>query len=64
MGIIGLGIMGGAMAECLLSAGHEVLGYDPAPAAARRLERAGGKALGSVLKNSLHAIRFSICSRV
>jgi L-threonate 2-dehydrogenase len=45
VGIVGLGIMGGAMAEALLSAGHEVLGYDPAPAAARRLERAGGQAL-------------------
>ena len=35
------------MAEALLAAGHEVFGYDPAPAAARRLERAGGQALGS-----------------
>jgi 3-hydroxyisobutyrate dehydrogenase-like beta-hydroxyacid dehydrogenase len=47
VGVIGLGIMGGAMAEALLAAGHEVLGYDPAPAAARRLERAGGHALES-----------------
>ena len=47
VGVIGLGIMGGAMAEALLSAGHEVLGYDPALAAARRLERAGGQALES-----------------
>src|SRR5690349_8164935 len=47
VGVIGLGIMGGAMADALLSAGHQVLGYDPAPAAARRLERAGGQALGS-----------------
>ena len=47
VGVIGLGIMGGAMAEALLSAGYEVLGYDPAPPAARRLERAGGRALGS-----------------
>src|SRR6185312_13469698 len=49
VGVIGLGIMGGAMAEALLSAGHEVLGYDPAPAARRRLERAGGHALESSL---------------
>ena len=49
VGIIGLGIMGGAMAEALLAAGHPVLGYDPAPAAARRLGRAGGDALGSAL---------------
>jgi 3-hydroxyisobutyrate dehydrogenase-like beta-hydroxyacid dehydrogenase len=47
VGVIGLGIMGGAMAEALLAAGYEVLGYDPAPAAARRLERAGGHALES-----------------
>jgi putative dehydrogenase len=47
VGIIGLGIMGGAMAEALLAAGHPVLGYDPAPAAARRLQRAGGRALES-----------------
>jgi len=39
--------MGGAMAEALAAAGYEVLGYDPAPAARRRLERAGGHALES-----------------
>src|SRR6476659_3600578 len=48
VGVIGLGIMGGAMAEALLSAGHEVLGYDPAPAtrargrACARIEPRGG----------------------
>jgi len=47
VGVIGLGIMGGAMAEALLAAGYEVLGYDPAPGAARRLKRAGGYALES-----------------
>jgi len=47
VGVIGLGIMGGAMAEALLASGHPVLGYDPAPAARRRLERAGGNALES-----------------
>jgi 3-hydroxyisobutyrate dehydrogenase-like beta-hydroxyacid dehydrogenase len=47
VGVIGLGIMGGAMAEALLAAGYEVLGHDPALAAARRLERAGGQALES-----------------
>src|SRR3954462_2290574 len=47
VGVIGLGIMGGAMAEALLAAGHDVAGYDPAPAARRRLERAGGHALES-----------------
>ncbi|MDP6483127.1 MAG: NAD(P)-dependent oxidoreductase [Nitrospinota bacterium] len=36
---LGLGNMGGAMAENLIKAGFEVRGYDPAPAAC---ERAGG----------------------
>ena len=36
---LGLGSMGGAMAENLIKAGFEVCGYDPAPAAR---ERAGG----------------------
>jgi len=47
VGVIGLGIMGGAMAEALLAAGYRVCGYDPAPAARRRLERSGGRALAS-----------------
>ncbi len=49
MGIIGLGIMGGAMAETLLAQGFSVCGYDPVPAARRRLKRAGGRPLGSSL---------------
>ena len=47
VGVIGLGIMGGAMAEALLAAGFPVCGYDPVPAARRRLDRAGGRPLGS-----------------
>lgn len=47
VGIIGLGIMGGAMAQALLAAGHAVCGYDPAPAATRRLKRAGGVPVAS-----------------
>lgn len=47
IGVIGLGIMGGAMAEALLAAGHKVVGFDVAPAANARLRRAGGRALGS-----------------
>ena len=49
LGVIGLGIMGGAMAEALLAAGFAVCGYDPARAACRRLERAGGRPLASSL---------------
>ena len=55
VGVIGLGIMGGAMAEALAAAGHEVVGYDPAPAAGRRLERAGGHALESSFAVAKHA---------
>ncbi len=47
LGVVGLGIMGGAMAEALLAAGYAVCGYDPVAAAARRLKRAGGFALPS-----------------
>ena len=47
MGVIGLGIMGGAMAEVLLEAGYQVSGFDPKPAALRRLKKAGGMALSS-----------------
>jgi 3-hydroxyisobutyrate dehydrogenase-like beta-hydroxyacid dehydrogenase len=48
VGVIGLGIMGGIMAETLRNAGYAVNGYDIAPAARARLKRAGGKPLGSV----------------
>jgi 3-hydroxyisobutyrate dehydrogenase-like beta-hydroxyacid dehydrogenase len=47
IGIIGLGIMGGVMAEALISAGYRVCGYDVQPAAQQRLKRAGGRALSS-----------------
>jgi 3-hydroxyisobutyrate dehydrogenase-like beta-hydroxyacid dehydrogenase len=47
LGVVGLGIMGGAMAEALLDAGYPVVGYDPVTAAAQRLKRAGGKPLAS-----------------
>jgi 3-hydroxyisobutyrate dehydrogenase-like beta-hydroxyacid dehydrogenase len=43
IGIVGLGIMGGGMAQALLSAGWRVVGYDPAPRAQARLRRAGGQ---------------------
>ena len=48
VGMIGLGIMGGVMAETLLEAGYQVTGYDVTPAARARLRRAGGKPLKSV----------------
>jgi len=47
MGMIGLGIMGGAMAEALLKAGYTVTGFDVVSAAKQRLKAAGGKALAN-----------------
>jgi 3-hydroxyisobutyrate dehydrogenase-like beta-hydroxyacid dehydrogenase len=47
VGVIGLGIMSGAMAEALIAAGYAVAGYDPQPAARQRLRRAGGTPLAS-----------------
>jgi putative dehydrogenase len=42
VGIIGLGIMGGIMAETLLSHGFEVTGHDISDACKKRLKQAGG----------------------
>ena len=47
VGVIGLGIMGGAMASNLLKAGFKVIGYDLAPAARWALKREGGVAARS-----------------
>jgi 3-hydroxyisobutyrate dehydrogenase-like beta-hydroxyacid dehydrogenase len=47
IGIVGLGIMGGAMAEALLEADYAVVGYDVRRAARQRLAKAGGKPLAS-----------------
>lgn len=40
--MLGLGQMGGAIAESLLAAGFEVRGYDPSPACCAALRAAGG----------------------
>ena len=42
LGIVGLGRMGGNMAQRLARGGHRVVGWDRAPGAARALEAAGG----------------------
>ena len=47
VGMIGLGIMGSAMAANLLRAGFRVVGYDVLPAARRAFARAGGVAARS-----------------
>ena len=43
IGVIGLGQMGGGIAENLARAGYRVLGFDPKPSAQARLKAAGGK---------------------
>ena len=47
IGVVGLGIMGGIMAETLRKSGYAVCGYDVAAAATARLKRAGGTPLQS-----------------
>lgn len=47
IGIIGLGIMGGAMAEALIDTGYRVVGYDVHAKARQRLKSAGGRCLSS-----------------
>ncbi|HKX75077.1 MAG TPA: NAD(P)-dependent oxidoreductase [Acidimicrobiia bacterium] len=48
IGVVGWGIMGGAMAENLLADGVEIIGYDPDPSAALRLAAAGATAAANV----------------
>jgi 2-hydroxy-3-oxopropionate reductase len=45
---IGLGIMGGPMAQRLVDAGHTVVGFNRSPGPVERLVAAGGKGAGSV----------------
>ena len=47
VGIVGLGIMGSAMAASLMRAGFTVVGYDPLAACRRRHRKAGGIAAAS-----------------
>jgi 6-phosphogluconate dehydrogenase len=48
LGIIGLGKMGGNMADRLLKGGHTVWGYDPNPAVRDRIAASGGGASDSL----------------
>ena len=48
VGMIGLGIMGSAMAANLVRGGFEVVGYDPVPACRARHKKNGGVAAKSV----------------
>jgi len=47
VGIVGVGIMGGAMARNLLKDGFRVIAYDLSPAALDAIVQAGGEAAGS-----------------
>jgi 3-hydroxyisobutyrate dehydrogenase-like beta-hydroxyacid dehydrogenase len=47
VGIVGLGLLGHAVASRLIAAGHRVVGYDVDPARGEALEKLGGTALGS-----------------
>jgi len=46
--MIGLGRMGANMAQRLMRGGHEVVGFDPAPAARKLLEEKGGQSADSL----------------
>ena len=48
IGVIGLGRMGGNMAQRLLRAGHEVVAYDPVPDAVQAQARSGATASSSI----------------
>jgi L-threonate 2-dehydrogenase len=47
VGIIGVGIMGSAMARNMIKSGFSVVGFDPSPAARDRLTAMGGIAMNS-----------------
>jgi 3-hydroxyisobutyrate dehydrogenase len=47
VGLIGVGIMGGAMARNLMKDGFRVIAYDPSDAAMQAHEKAGGERAGS-----------------
>jgi 3-hydroxyisobutyrate dehydrogenase-like beta-hydroxyacid dehydrogenase len=46
-GIVGIGIMGSAMANNMIQSGLTVVGYDPSPAAQENFVRMGGRLLES-----------------
>jgi 6-phosphogluconate dehydrogenase len=48
LGMIGLGRMGGNMAQRLLRGGHKVVGFDPDAGARKALEGEGGGSAGSL----------------
>jgi 3-hydroxyisobutyrate dehydrogenase-like beta-hydroxyacid dehydrogenase len=63
IGLIGLGLMGGAMARNLLLAGYSVIGHDIDPKKVEGIVKAGGKTLppGQIPEN-VDAIMLSLPS--
>ena len=55
VGVIGLGIMGSAMAHALLKAGYPVIGTDVRPKPRQELRRAGGRSMTSSAALANHA---------
>ena len=64
IGVIGLGIMGGAMAKALIAAGFRVVGTDIRAKARADLKRAGGRSLpsGAAVASSAEIIITSLAS--
>jgi L-threonate 2-dehydrogenase len=64
VGVVGVGVMGFAMANNLHAAGYRVFGYDPVPAAQQRLQDVGGIAVASPREVAEHCptILFSLPS--
>lgn len=58
IGVVGLGLLGSAIAERLLRAGFGVVGYDPDPAATERLRAIDGKTSVSVQQLAQECRRF------
>jgi L-threonate 2-dehydrogenase len=54
VGMVGLGIMGSAMAANLIKAGFEVYGYDPVQKLGARLKKAGGHVCSSATEVAQH----------
>ena len=48
VGIVGLGLLGSAVASRLVAGGHAVVGYDVVPERVRALEALGGRGAGGV----------------
>jgi L-threonate 2-dehydrogenase len=61
VGIVGIGIMGSAMARNLIAEGFEIFGYDPSPDAAERLRSLGGTPMTSA-REVAEACRVAIFS--